>query len=134
MGGAAGPQGWPEAGPPPSSMASVFWRSQKQSTTLNPLDGTQLFRIPHVFHPPYGRDFTLVDRRNAWGEDRVFFHDDAGKLRRVPAGWTSAAPPDAFVEISAGRSHFRIEDLLQLVALIPQPSPAPARRPRPGAV
>jgi len=87
-----------------------------------------LFRITHVFHPHYGRDFTLVDRRNAWGEDRVFFHDDAGKLRRVPAAWTSAAPPDAFVEISAGRSHFRIEDLLQLVALIAQLRPAPARR------
>src|SRR5260370_38560877 len=102
MGGAAGPEGWPEAGPPPSPIASLFWRSQKQSTTLNPLDGTQLFRITHVFHPHYGRDFTLVDRRNAWGEDRVFFHDDAGKLRRVPAAWTSAAPPDAFVEISEG--------------------------------
>src|SRR5260370_1595028 len=128
MGGAAGPEGWPEAGPPPSPIASLFWRSQKQSTTLNPLDGTQLFRITHVFHPHYGRDFTLVDRRNAWGEDRVFFHDDAGKLRRVPAAWTSAAPPDAFVEISAGRSPFLLDNPLPLRALL-APLPSPPARP-----
>src|SRR5260370_4091222 len=129
MGGAAGPEGWPEAGPPPSPIASLFWRSQKQSTTLNPLDGTQLFRITHVFHPHYGRDFTLVDRRNAWGEDRVFFHDDAGKLRRVPAAWTSSAPPHAFVEISAGASHFPPPVLFDSVALMRPPhrqSPVPA--------
>src|SRR5260370_4091781 len=118
MGGAAGPEGWPEAGPPPSPIASLFWRSQKQSTTLNPLDGTQLFRITHVFHPHYGRDFTLVDRRNAWGEDRVFFHDDAGKLRRVPSASTSAPPPDAFVEISAVPSHFPSSHLFLLMSPI----------------
>jgi hypothetical protein len=34
------------------------------------------------------------------------------------SAWTSAARPDALVALSAGRSHFRVEDLLQLVALI----------------
>jgi hypothetical protein len=42
----------------------------------------------------------------------------------LPAAWTSAAAPDLFVTISAGRSHFRIEDLLQLVALIDRLMPA----------
>jgi len=51
-------------------------------------------------------------------EDRVYFHDDMGNLKRMPAGWTSAAPPNAFEKVSAGRSHFRIEDLLQLTMLI----------------
>jgi hypothetical protein len=60
----------------------------------------------------------LVERRKAWGEDRVYFHDDMGNLKRMPAGWTSAAPPNAFETVSAGRSHFRIEDLLQLTMLI----------------
>jgi hypothetical protein len=60
----------------------------------------------------------LVDRRTAWGEERVYYCDDAGQLRRIAAAWTSASAPGAFEMISAGRSHFRIGDLLQLVALI----------------
>jgi hypothetical protein len=48
----------------------------------------------------------------------VYFHDDAGRLRHLPAAWTSAAAPNAFEAISAGRSQFRVEDLLRLVALI----------------
>jgi hypothetical protein len=87
----------------------------------------QSFRITHPFHPFHGCEFTLVDRRNAWGEDRVYFHDNKGKLRRLPAAWTSAASPDTFVAISAGRSHYRIEDLLHLVAFIAQQRRAQAR-------
>lgn len=60
----------------------------------------------------------LVERRNTWGEDRVYFHDDAGDLKRMPAAWTSDAAPNAFETVSAGRSHFRTEDLLQLTMLI----------------
>ncbi|MEX4005471.1 DUF5372 family protein [Paraburkholderia sp. EG285A] len=81
-------------------------------------DEAQVFRVTHPFHPLYGREFALVDRRNTWGEDRVYFHDDAGDLKRMPAAWTSAAAPNAFEMVSAGRSHFRIEDLLQLTMLI----------------
>ena len=79
-------------------------------------------RITHPFHPLHGREFVLVERRNAWGEERVCFHDDAGRLRRLPAAWTSAAAPNAFEALSAGRSHFRVEDLLRLVALIARQS------------
>jgi hypothetical protein len=96
----------------------------------------QSFRVTHLFHPLYGHEFSLVERRTTWGEDRVYFHDDTGKLRRIPTAWTSAAAPDAFVEISAGRSHFRIEDLLQLAALITRLREARAtargRRPKRG--
>ncbi len=59
-----------------------------------------------------------MDRRRTWGEDRVYYHDDAGKLCRMNAQWTSVADVDAFVLTSAGRSSLRVEDLLQLVALI----------------
>ena len=93
--------------------------------------GTQAFWITHEFHPLYGREFTLVDQRSAWGEERVYFYDDTGRLRRLPAAWTSLASTDAFVGLSAGRSHFRIADLLQLVALVARPQQAqPLRRRR----
>jgi len=78
----------------------------------------QFFRVTHPFHPLYGREFRLVDRRNTWGEDRVYFHDQAGVLRRLPTAWTNAAAPNPFDAVSAGRSAFRVDDLLQLVALI----------------
>ena len=61
-----------------------------------------------------------MDRRRTWGEDRVYYHDDAGKLCRMSALWTSAAEADLFVLTSAGRSSLRVSDLLQLVALIEQ--------------
>ena len=62
----------------------------------------------------------LVDRRLAWGEDRLFYYDEAGKLCRIPAQWTSMAAVDAFVQTSAGRSSLRVSDLLQLAVLIAQ--------------
>ena len=82
----------------------------------------------HVFHPLYGRELRLIDQYLAWGEDRVCFRDDKGGLRYLPAAWTSIAPPDPFVRTSAGRSHFRVEDLLRLASLIAQQTPA--QRPR----
>ena len=72
----------------------------------------------HPFHPLCGRELALVDRRNTWGEDRVYYHDETGRLRRLPAAWTSVAARSPFEVLSAGRSHFRFDDLLQLVALI----------------
>jgi len=83
-----------------------------------PGNGTQVFRVTHPFHPLRGCEFALVDRRTTWGEDRVYYHDEKGRLRRLPAAWTSVAALSAFEVLSAGRSHFRIEDLLQLVTLI----------------
>ena len=60
-----------------------------------------------------------MDRRNTWGEDRVYVRDQEGQLRRLPASWTSAGPVDPFVALSGGRAHFRMEDLLRLVELVP---------------
>ena len=79
---------------------------------------TQFVRVTHPFHPLHGREFALVDWRQTWGEDRVYYLDEAGTLKRLPAAWTSVAARSAFEVLSAGRSHFRVEDLLQLVALI----------------
>jgi hypothetical protein len=74
--------------------------------------------VTHPFHPLRGREFALVDRRSTWGEDRVYYEDETGALRRLPTAWTSLAAATPFEVMSAGRSHFRIDDLLQLVVLI----------------
>lgn len=61
-----------------------------------------------------------MERRKTWGENRVYYHDESGNLRRIATQWTSLAAADAFVMTSAGRSSLRVEDLLQLVVLVEQ--------------
>lgn len=48
----------------------------------------------------------------------MLFEDEGGRLCSLPTAWTSVASPDPFVTVSAGRSFFRIQDLLALVELI----------------
>jgi hypothetical protein len=62
----------------------------------------------------------LATRRQNWGEDRMMFFDAQGRLRSMLASWTSLADEDAFAQVSAGRSWFRIDDLLKLAALLEQ--------------
>jgi hypothetical protein len=59
-----------------------------------------------------------VEYRNNWGEDRVYFHDAEGRLQSILASCTDAGGIDPFVEISAGRSWFRYEDLIRLADLL----------------
>jgi hypothetical protein len=68
--------------------------------------------VTHPFHPLCGREFPLVDRRRVWGEDRLFFYEPEGVLRRLPAAWTSLCVTDAFVVAAEGRAPFRVEDLV----------------------
>ncbi len=56
--------------------------------------------------------------RQSWGENRAYYHDADGRLCSFPASFTSMAPVDPFVVVAAGRSYFRVEDLLRLVQLI----------------
>lgn len=67
-------------------------------------------------------------RRHTWAEDRVFFVADDGQLTSLPAGWTDVDPPDPFVAISAGRSAFRIDDLLSLASLLEGIRPVKPKR------
>ena len=78
----------------------------------------QVFRVTHPFHPQYGREFALLTRRHNWGVDRVYFHDEKGRLASLPTCWTSVAPPDPVLVLSDGRSAFRADDLLELADLI----------------
>jgi len=110
-------------------------RWNEQSTTRDAAGEKRFFRVTHPFHPLQGREFSLVDYRHTWGEDRVYFQDEAGRLRRLPAAWTSLAAPDPFVMISAGRALLRLEDLLQLTRLVARlteevPSTSDSKGPR----
>jgi len=48
----------------------------------------------------------------------VYFHDEKGRLQSILANCTDAGGVDPFVEISAGRSWFRYEDLIRLADLL----------------
>jgi len=48
----------------------------------------------------------------------VYFHDAEGRLQSILANCTDAGGIDPFVEISAGRSCFRYEDLIALAELL----------------
>jgi hypothetical protein len=74
--------------------------------------------VTHPFHPWCGREFVLVAVRQTWSEHRVFFLDEDGTQRSLPAGWSDAVAADVFVAMAAGRSPFRVEDLVGLVELI----------------
>ena len=67
-------------------------------------------------------------RRRTWGEDRVFVFDGEGQMFSLPAGWTDVDAPDPYVAVSAGRSAFRVADLLELAALLDGIRPPAKRR------
>ena len=74
--------------------------------------------MTHPFHPLGGKEFDLADRRKVWGEERVYYFDASGDLKRLPAAWTSAATPDPFVTVARGRALMRVEDLLALSRIV----------------
>jgi len=74
--------------------------------------------VTHPFHPLHEHEWDLVVYRHNWSEDHVYFHDEDGRLRSVPAAWTSLIAADPVVVLGAGRSPFRVADLLELVALL----------------
>jgi Family of unknown function (DUF5372) len=74
--------------------------------------------VTHPFHPWSGRTFEFVVVRRMWRQDRVFFVVDDGTVTSLPTAWTDAVEPDVFVTAAAGRSAFRVEDLVVLTELI----------------
>ena len=78
----------------------------------------ETFLVTHPYHPLLGKQFELVNYTFCWGEARVYFHDDRDRLCSMPAIWTSVGVVDPFVEVSAGRSPFRVGDLLELQRII----------------
>jgi len=88
------------------------------STTPHDNSADKHFHVTHPFHPLFGQEFELVEYRNNWGEDRVYFFNTKGEVQSIPAGCTNAVGVDPFVEISAGRSFFRTKDLIELAELL----------------
>jgi hypothetical protein len=76
------------------------------------------FRIIHPFHPYKNIEFEIDYVKRIAYESRVFFFNTKGRRSSVPLYWTDIGPEDPFVAVSAGRSFFRVEDLLALVRLI----------------
>lgn len=74
--------------------------------------------MTHPFHPWEGREFTFVDRRLAWDQDRVALADENGEVVSLPAAWTDIDPVDPFVAVAAGRCPFRVADLLAVASLV----------------
>jgi Family of unknown function (DUF5372) len=78
----------------------------------------QTFQIVHPFHPWHGRRFELIEYKNAWGEDRVYFHNEEQQLIALPASWTDVVAADPVVCIGKGRALFRAGDLSELAGLV----------------
>jgi hypothetical protein len=79
---------------------------------------TSSVRITHPFHPLFGKEIDVVERRIGWGDDLLFYRDRLGYVTALPTRWTTIEPEDPFVVVSAGRSHFRVADLIDLASLI----------------
>jgi uncharacterized protein DUF5372 len=91
-------------------------------------DGYGFIRVTHRFHPQCGREFEFVDHRRNWGEDRVYFRDGQGVLGSLPAAWTDVVAEDPFVVMAAGRSPFRVDDLVRLAELVGRLRSQPVHR------
>jgi len=87
------------------------------------LGGVPRVRVTHPFHPLAGGEFEFVKRRKNWRADRVYFFDGAGELVALPAEWTDVVAADPFVVVSAGRSPFHVEGLLELAVLVARLAP-----------
>ena len=79
---------------------------------------TSPVRITHPFHPLFGQEIDCVERRIHWSDDLIFYRDRLGYVTALPTRWTSVETEDPFLVVSAGRSHFRVTDLIDLVSMI----------------
>lgn len=56
---------------------------------------------------------------HSWGRQRVFYRmPEDPRVYSMSASWTTVEEPSPFVVVSAGRSLFRLEDLLVLADLV----------------
>ena len=91
--------------------------SHRVSTT-SCTNSRKTFKVTHPFIPQYNNEYEFVDRRQTWGQDRVVYFDKNGDAATVLTSWTDVAEPDMFVDQSAGRSHFRYADLVELAKIL----------------
>ena len=107
--------------PPPN--AGTAWpglTSSGESLTTVSTAGCpdEVVCITHPFHPLCGQEIDVVAHRAQWGETRVYYRDRLGHRASLPTCWTSLAAEDPYVKAGNGRSHFRVPDLIDIVALL----------------
>jgi len=90
------------------------------STAPDSNGAARRLRITHPFHPLCGREFEIVTYRMNWGDERVYVRAQDDELLSLPITWTTLGESSPFVEIAAGRSLFRFEELLELSQLLAQ--------------
>ena len=56
--------------------------------------------------------------RHSGDEPIFYYHNAEGRVVSVEARWTDVVPPNPVVAMSAGRSPFLLEDLLELTRLV----------------
>ena len=76
------------------------------------------FTVNHPFHPLYQRKFELLSYRKSWGRAYLDYRHENGETGAIPLAWTDADQADPFLNVSQGRSVFRVAELLRLVELI----------------
>ena len=102
---------------------------RRSSRTAPASAGTAVrFHITHPFHPLRGREFESFSRGTVWSLERIRFHDDEGRVTSVPLTWTDLVEPDPFVVVAAGRTPFRVGDLLDLADLVAELSARKTRK------
>jgi len=79
---------------------------------------TKKFQVTHPFHPLFSKEFEILQHIQTSLSNIIIFCDDNSRRRAIPAPWTDVQAVDPFVIISAGRSYFRVEDLICLSDLI----------------
>jgi len=94
------------------------WSWRSQSTAPVSTSEHETVRVTHPFHPWFTHEFVFVRHANAWSQDRVFFFGHDGSMQSLPTSWTDFGEPDVFVARSAGRSAFRVQDLLDLLEIM----------------
>jgi hypothetical protein len=99
---------------------SAFPRMDEHGCSTAPHGDVEIprLRVTHPHHPLFQQEFELVSYGRNWGEDRVWFQDKLGRLHSLPTSWTDAGAVDPFLALAAGRSLFRVADLIELARQI----------------
>ena len=93
-------------------------KRQQQQTTPYVFKLRDRFRVNHPFHPLYNQQFELVNYHRGFGSAYVDYCTESGGSGSIALEWTDLGEADPFCELAAGRSHFRVEELLRLVELL----------------
>ena len=99
-------------------MSVGTWRRKRSLTTPDAGSDRRHFQVTHPFHPLTGQWFEIQAWRYGLPQDRVFFLDSQGRETSIPLAFTDLSSPDPWVVLGAGRSLFRVTDLLEMVDLI----------------